>query len=113
MGEDERQGGGGRGGGAGVDVVDAVVPELEAVAGELVEGGFLGGPVEFVGPVGGEFAEVVQVGADRPACVFGGVGPAGRAQPCAQVLQCGRVGLRGERLRAGQDARHVRHDGYF
>src|ERR1700722_18946198 len=62
VGEDQRQGGAGRGGGAGVDVVDPGLPGPDAVAGEPGQRPLLRRPVELVGQVGGEFGEGGQRG---------------------------------------------------
>ena len=48
---------------------------------------FLRQPVEPVRPVGDQFAEVVDVGPERPRRLLGGVRPSRRPQPRPQVIE--------------------------
>ena len=87
VGEHQREDGPGRRDGAGVHGVDPEAAEPDPDLGERGERRLLRRPVEAVGPVGDQLAQVVEVGPERPARVLGHVRPAGRAQPGAEVVE--------------------------
>ena len=105
VGEHQREGGSGRRDGAGVDGVDRQAAELDPDLGERGQRRLLRRPVEAVGPVGDELAQVVEVGAERPVRIIGRIGPARPTQPGAEVLERGGRRARRERL----DGRHGGH----
>ena len=107
--EHQRQDRPGRRDGPDVREVDPEAAEPDAETGEPAQRRLLGRPVEPVGPVGDQLAQVADVGPERPAGVLRGVRPARGAQPRAQVLEHRGRGLRVERLGAGRGVRHGTH----
>ncbi len=64
-------------------------PELGAVLGRRVERGFLGGPVEPVGPVRHQLLQVSELGAVLPACAVDLIRPPGAGDGGAQRGEVG------------------------
>ena len=90
--------------------MDAQPAHPRPVAGQPRERGLLRRPVEAVGPVGDELAQVVEVGAEAPAGVLRGIGPARRPQSRPQIVEGGGVGVGTERLECGiRHAHQPRH----